>query len=69
MAGAEPAAGFFCWDSSADDTVGVAAAISVLPVEGDKRVARGDDDELVPSRQHIGLTDAWEANLIIEHVV
>ena len=54
MAGAVHAAGFFCRDrrptsttiadgaadSSADDTVGVAAAISVLPVEVGKQLSR-----------------------------
>ena len=52
--------------SSADDNVGVvtaAAAIFVIPVEGSTHVPPGEDDELVPGRQHIGVADVWEANV------
>ena len=52
--------------SSADDNVGVvtaAAAIFVIPVEGSTHVPPGEDDELVPGGQHIGVADVWEANV------
>ena len=73
VAGAVPALAL-CWDrrrptstaagaaadSLADDSVGVVAAVPVLPVEGGTQVPPGDDDELVPRRQRIGLADVWE---------
>ena len=55
-------------DSSADDAVGVAAAVSVLPIEGGTtQVPFGDNDELIPGRQHIGIADVWEANVSHPH--
>lgn len=47
-------------DAAGDVAVGAAAAVSVLvPVQGGLH-AVPEEEELVPGRQHVGLTDFWE---------
>ena len=47
-------------DAAGDVAVGAAAAVSVLvPVQGGLH-AVPEEKELVPGRQHVGLTDFWE---------